>query len=62
MAAHGITKKLSTGSGMKGTHGKYGTKTPPGQFTPKGGQGGGTSSAAKRGPTKGKTGTASKGY
>ena len=60
---HSITKKLSTGSGMKGTHGKYGTKTPPGQFTPSGGQGAkGTPSAAKRGPKSGKTGTASRGY
>jgi hypothetical protein len=49
-----IPKKLGAGTGMKGTHGKYTGKTPPGQFVPKGGSGGGTSQAAKKGPKKGK--------
>jgi len=49
-----IPKKLGTGNGMKGTHCKYGSVTPPGQFRPKSASGPkGTSKAAKAGPKKG---------
>jgi hypothetical protein len=51
---HVIPKKLGKGNGMKGTHGKYGSVTPPGQFRPKGASGPkGTAKAAKFSPKSG---------
>ena len=50
---HVIPKKLGKGNGMKGTHCKYGGKTPPGQFTPKGGNSSKGTAKATKGSKKG---------
>lgn len=51
--AYGIRdKKLGKGRGARNTYGKFGTKVPKGEFTPKGGNGGSAKGKGK-GPKSG---------
>lgn len=56
MAQHVRAKQVSGGNGMTGTYGKYRTKTPPGQFMPKGGVKKSTPPGSNKGPQSKPTG------
>jgi hypothetical protein len=56
MAYAGRMKSISGGNGMTGTYGKYRTKTPPGEFMPKGGVKKSPVPGANKGPQSKPTG------